>query len=358
MIQQRCFDRTWISAQKDELRLRDPGMLEKCIHALQLLGLLADSGIPFVFKGGTSMVLLLERLRRLSIDIDIVSEPPKAVALTFLQSLIQNSRFVHLEEDDRGDHRLPHRRHFKFFYKSVCSSFSTYVMLDVLQERNLYPATCRIPIRAPFIETERALDVTLPTIDALLADKLTAFAPGTVGVKLTAESNMQVIKQVVDVGELFTQVTELPLIRKTYVAICAAEIGYRGGGITQTAALDDTIKTARQISEIRLRGAPQNEAAKLIDAARQRLENHLIGPALDMENLKVAAARAACLAALIRYPDSPLTLNALRYDPARVSELAPLKITRFPSLDRLKATNPEAFFYWHKVDTLLSAPPA
>lgn len=354
MIQQHCFDRTWIEAQQAELGLRDPGLLEKCIHALQLLGLLAESGLPFVFKGGTSMVLLLERLRRLSIDIDIVSEAAEATDPAYLQRLAQDSRFVRVEEDDRGDHRLPHRRHFKFFYNSVCSSIDNYVMLDVLQEQNLYPVTQRIPIRASFIETERAVDVTLPTVDALLADKLTAFAPNTVGVRLTPDSNMQVIKQVVDVGELFTQAADLPLIRQTYAAICAAEIGYRGGALTQAAALDDTIETARQISEIRLR--PQDPTTALIDAARKRLENHLIGPALDMDNLKVAAARTACIAALIRNPTSPLTLNDLLYDPAQASELAALTISHYPRLNRLKTVNPEAFFYWHRVDTLLAAP--
>jgi len=352
MIQQHCFDRTWIDARQAELGLRDPGLLEKCIHALQLLGLLAESGLPFVFKGGTSMVLLLERLRRLSIDIDIATEAAEAADLAYLQRLAQDSRFVRVEEDDRGNHRLPHRRHFKFFYNSVCSSIDNYVMLDVLQEQNLYPVTRRIPICASFIETERAVDVTLPTVDALLADKLTAFAPNTVGVRLTPDSNMQVIKQVVDVGELFTQAADLPLIRQTYAAMFEAENGYRGGAFTRNQALDDTIGTALHISEIRLR--PQDPVTALIDAARKRLENHLIGPALDMDNLKVAAARAACLAALIRNPASPLTLDDLRYDPARVAELAPLNIARSLRLNRLKQTNAEAFFLWHKVDTLLN----
>jgi hypothetical protein len=352
MIQTHCFDRIWIDAKQAELRLRDPGLLEKCIHALQLLGLLADSGIPFVFKGGTSMVLLLERLRRLSIDIDIVSESPEAVDLAFLRRLAQTSRFVLVDENDRGDHRLPRRRHFKFFYNSAYTSIDNYVMLDVLQERNLYPVTRRTPIRASFIETEREVEVSLPTVDALLADKLTAFAPNTVGVKLTAESNMQVIKQVVDVGELFERAADLPLIRQTYAAMFEAENGYRGGAFTRNQALDDTIGTALHIAEIRLR--PQDPVTALIDAARKRLENHLIGPALDMDNLKVAAARAACLASLIRNPASPLTLDDLRYDPARVAELAPLNIARSPRLNRLKQTNAEAFFLWHKVDTLLN----
>ncbi|MFZ4779290.1 MAG: nucleotidyl transferase AbiEii/AbiGii toxin family protein [Terrimicrobiaceae bacterium] len=352
MIQTHCFDRIWIDAKQAELRLRDPGLLEKCIHALQLLGLLADSGIPFVFKGGTSMVLLLERLRRLSIDIDIVSESPESVDLAFLRRLAQDSRFVLVDEDDRGDHRLPRRRHFKFFYNSVYSSIDNYVMLDVLQERNLYPVTRRIPIRAAFIETMREIEVSLPTVDALLADKLTAFAPNTVGVRLTAESNMQVIKQVVDVGDLFERAADLPLIRQTYAAMFEAENGYRGGAFTLNQALDDTIKTALHISEIRLR--PQDPTTALIDAARKRLENHLIGPALDMDNLKIAAARAACIAALIRNPASPLTLDEIRYDPARVAELRQVQIGLSQRLNRLSQANPEAFFYWHKVDTLLN----
>ena len=40
-----------------------------------------------------------------------------------------------------------------------------------------------------------------------------------------------------------------------YAAICAAEIGFRDGELTQTAALDDTIENARLISEILLKGA-------------------------------------------------------------------------------------------------------
>lgn len=352
MIHTHCFDRTWIDAKQAELRLRDPGLLEKCIHALQLLGLLAQSGIPFVFKGGTSMVLLLERLRRLSIDIGIVSESPDAVDMAFLQRVAQDSRFVRVEEDDRGDHRLPRRRHFKFFYTSAYTSIDNYVMLDVLQERNLYPVTRRIPIRASFIEMVREIEAALPTVDALLADKLTAFAPNTVGVKLTAESNMQVIKQVVDVGELFERAADLPQIRQTYGAMFEAENGYRGNAFTRNQALDDTITTALQICEIRLR--PQDQMTALIDAARKRLENHLFGPALDMDNLKVAAARAACLAALIRNPASPLTITEIRYDPARVAELRQARISLSQPLNRLSQTNPEAFFYWHKVDALLN----
>jgi hypothetical protein len=45
------------------------GVLEKSVYAL--LGYLAESGLPFVFKGDTSQLLHLDRPCRLSIDIDI-----------------------------------------------------------------------------------------------------------------------------------------------------------------------------------------------------------------------------------------------------------------------------------------------
>ena len=74
MIQEQCFTKEWIDGKRNDLRVTDPGLLEKCIYALQLLGQLSEEGgFDFVFKGGTSLILLLANLRRLSIDIDIVS---------------------------------------------------------------------------------------------------------------------------------------------------------------------------------------------------------------------------------------------------------------------------------------------
>jgi predicted nucleotidyltransferase component of viral defense system len=47
-------------------------ILERSLYALTLLGRLVDSGLPFIFKGGTSLILHLPQIRRLSIDVDIV----------------------------------------------------------------------------------------------------------------------------------------------------------------------------------------------------------------------------------------------------------------------------------------------
>lgn len=72
MIPITAFDGTWLRAEARRLNGCDPQLLERCIHALALLGKLQQAGIPLVFRGGTSLPLHLPVLHRLSIDIDIL----------------------------------------------------------------------------------------------------------------------------------------------------------------------------------------------------------------------------------------------------------------------------------------------
>ena len=53
----------------------DPSILERTVFAFGLLEAIRKVGMPFIFKGGTSLMLLLDKPRRLSTDIDIIVEP-------------------------------------------------------------------------------------------------------------------------------------------------------------------------------------------------------------------------------------------------------------------------------------------
>ena len=53
-------------------RIVDSFILERSIYAFGLLEALCRVDMPFIFKGGTSLMLLLDQPRRLSTDIDIV----------------------------------------------------------------------------------------------------------------------------------------------------------------------------------------------------------------------------------------------------------------------------------------------
>lgn len=74
MINEKCFTEEWLDSFKrlSEHRRVDKIILEKMIYALHLLERLRANGLNFIFKGGTSLVLLLEEGSRFSIDIDII----------------------------------------------------------------------------------------------------------------------------------------------------------------------------------------------------------------------------------------------------------------------------------------------
>lgn len=85
MISEKCFGQEWISAKAMELRYPDKNVIERVVRAFSLLDMLARSGCPFVFKGGTSLMLLLQETgSRLSTDIDIIC-PPETNIETYLQ---------------------------------------------------------------------------------------------------------------------------------------------------------------------------------------------------------------------------------------------------------------------------------
>lgn len=53
----------------------DPSIIERTIYAFGLLEAISCVGLPFIFKGGSSLLILLEKPRRLSTDIDIIVKP-------------------------------------------------------------------------------------------------------------------------------------------------------------------------------------------------------------------------------------------------------------------------------------------
>lgn len=53
----------------------DPSLIERTLYAFGLLEAIQSVGMPFCFKGGTSLMLILDKPARLSTDIDILVAP-------------------------------------------------------------------------------------------------------------------------------------------------------------------------------------------------------------------------------------------------------------------------------------------
>ena len=207
---------------------RDPVLLERAVYAFGLLEALVRVGMPFIFKGGTCLMLLMERPRRLSTDIDIIVEPGTDLD-AFIEAAARIFPFQSVEEQKRVGKNQIVKRHFKFTYDSPVNHRPLYILLDVLFEENHYAELVAREIRTELLITEpEYLTVQLPSADCILADKLTAFAPHTTGIPLNAGKDMEVMKQFYDVSSLLDIFSDFGNVARTYQKIAKAELAYRG----------------------------------------------------------------------------------------------------------------------------------
>lgn len=91
---------------------------------------------------------------------------------------------------------------------------------------------------------EPYFSVAIPSIDCILGDKLTAFAPHTTGIPFDVKKEMEIIKQMFDVATLIEECNDFQDIYESYMKTVESEIAYRDNGCTAEEALVDTIEMA------------------------------------------------------------------------------------------------------------------
>lgn len=356
MIAEQCFTKAWLDQCRSQVGRADPGLLEKSIHAFDLVGRLAAAQLPFVFKGGTAMLLLLDNFRRLSIDVDIACPLPREEVARIVTQAVAGGRFISVIPDERDPERLPKRHHYELKFASVVDPrVPATLQLDVLESDGHYPQTQLLPLRSKFILPAGDILVTAPTVEGLLADKLTAFAPKTVGVPYNAfKASIKIAKHAADIGELFLHMNDGNGLSAAYDRIFEAENSYRSNAFTRNEALDDTIEAARILCGINLKGFVATPESSVLLSGVAQVDTHMMGARYTLDSAKVAAARAAHLAARIRADDMPAALSEIRCGEAEISASCDVKLEgRFTSLSRLFRFNPEAFCHWVRVQDLL-----
>ncbi len=345
-------------------------ILERSLYALTLLGHLAESGLPFIFKGGTSLLLHLPQVRRLSIDIDIVCGEKPEVVDKIIAQIGKLPPFIRAKEHVR-EHvvKLPRRRHFKFIYRSAIGSQPEVpILLDVVEESRIHHQIVERLIQTSFLKPEREIKVKLPSVESLLGDKLTAFAPTTVGVRLrTPEGQpgdvMQVTKQLFDIGVLFEAASNYAEVAATYDAVHQLESEYRGNQHTREASLTDTLQACFALTAHKPKDVALYADAPLLQDGFRRLRGHLTWPgfARSREPQRTIAARAAVLVAHLR-AGVPFDFAAHRFTNSaeQLEALRSVSLNGTPLawMDGVKAVNPEAYYYWQRVIRLNQSKPA
>ena len=158
MIDIRSLSADWLGEKRIKYT-NDPTIMESMVHALYLLEQLKLTGLDFIFKGGTSLVLLMEQPKRFSVDIDIIVSPSlqREKLEEYLSKIVGTSSFLRMEVDERRSYKPGiSKAHYKFIFNSnfsvrnkdgdVISNPEREILLDVHFSENRYPILVERPI--------------------------------------------------------------------------------------------------------------------------------------------------------------------------------------------------------------------
>lgn len=324
---------------------RDPQLIERALYALGLLEALTQTGMKFIFKGGSCLMLLLPRLMRLSTDIDIIVAPGTDVK-EYIKKAAEIFPFVSYEEQVRVGKNNIEKRHFKFTYFSPVRQKDFYILLDILYEENHYTALEEKEIKNELLLTEgNNLIVQVPSVDCILGDKFTAFAPYTTGVPLRAKKDLEVMKQFYDIGTLINEHKSFSHVLDTYKDVVTSEIGYRGLEITARDVLEDTIAAAIVIGS---RGKAGKDDYPLYVEGIRGVGTHIFAERFSGETASYRAANLIYMAACLMAETPYEPIDSFKEFANEQLSQADLKV-----LSKMRKAQPMQYAYLVKADRLL-----
>ncbi len=354
MINQKKLTTEWLDEVSRSKHNPDKILIEKVIRAFLLLEGLIKKKLPFVFKGGTSLMLHFNSAKRLSIDIDIVISKDVENIGEMLNSVAKDQGFLRCEIHHRSSHTEIKKEHYKFFYTPLHKSnrVEEYVLLDILFEQMNYSKLVSLPVQSVFLPDDgKPLFVDLPDLEDLLGDKMTAFAPNTTGIpyfKSSDSMSMEIIKQLYDIGNLFDLVSDPEAIAKTFQRFAKTELSYRNLiGVTENDVLEDMYQTALCIVT---RGMDGKGNFKELQDGIRRVSHFIFSESYQIEKAITHASKAAYLSVLVKFKMT--TIQKYSY-PQLMSDWL-IRTPLNTKLNKLKKSNPEAFFYWYKIFELMN----
>ncbi|MBU2034516.1 MAG: nucleotidyl transferase AbiEii/AbiGii toxin family protein [Candidatus Omnitrophica bacterium] len=336
-------DRNRIESLRKELGFKDPGIFEKSVYAFNLLNELLRVYPKLIFKGGTSIFLHIFPPARLSIDIDILLPVKERAGLkdALVRMGSESEWFDAVKEDPRGG-KIP-KAHYKFQFTSQFSKVPQYVLLDVVFTEHPYKKLVEKDIsKLPLVFSGSDVVVRVPTPEGLLGDKMTAVSPKTMGIPLNKKRAMEVLKQVIDLGELFDIASDIDDMRQSFLNTAQQENGFRGTSYSIDEVLDDVTDIAFKYSQSLLRGADNSfPEIMLINDGLGKVGNHL-REKIDQQDIKTAFAKIVYMASVLKGKVNPRFVKNV--DLSLIQGMALPE--KYKILEKLKIISPEAYFYW------------
>ncbi len=337
MIDQQIYTKEYIQSLTDDIKA-DRNLVERSLYAFGLLEALSRVKLPFIFKGGTCLLLLLNNPKRLSTDIDIIVDPTINID-SYLIEAEKIFPFRYMEESKRKGRNNIEKRHFRFYYDSPIQLRESNILLDVVYENNPYSKIISKEITNTFLITiEPKVYVNIPSIECILGDKLTAFAPYTTGIPFNVDKELEIIKQLNDVASLFDQFQDYSITKDTYIKTAFLEIGFRGLDINYTDCLKDSIRSCLSIMS---KGSIlRNEYYNYFLEGTRRIKGHILGYKYNPDIAVDQAAKVLYLSCCLL--SDTISTKELNLDEFRDKTTLP---NNLKSLFYLKRFNYQAFVY-------------
>jgi len=352
MISSDSFQKEWFDTHRSRKGYEkiNPPLVEKMIHALSLVEQLVVQGLDFVFKGGTSLVLLMDDAGRFSIDIDIITRASRAEIENVLTAVCAHSPFLKFKLSEHRSYKegVP-KAHYELYYMSTLSGDEDHILLDILFEEHSYPTVLKVPVKTFWLVTHQDdIFVNVPSAASIAGDKLTAFAPTTTGVLYGKRKEVEIIKQLHDINKLYHRIESLEVFKKAFNDTVEKEIRYRGNRYSRNEVLEDVVNTAVLIAR-RERNTenPHKSYFAEIKLGLLQFKTYLTTGTFRIEEAIVGGAKAALLAAKLKSGNND---GLPQFEAGMKKSDFLLSKPKFIDLNKLPA---EPLFYWFHALNLL-----
>ncbi|MCG2462667.1 nucleotidyl transferase AbiEii/AbiGii toxin family protein [Flavobacteriaceae bacterium F89] len=333
----------WINSKTSEFQA-DPIIIEKVIRALSLLESLKSADLDFIFKGGTSLVLIIQEPRRFSIDLDIIITDKSQNIGDVLERVVASTDFISWEEQKRNAASTIEKRHFKIFYRPQVKmrGDTNIILLDIVFAENPYVSTRETNVSHFLLSEEGSpVIVTTPTLPAILGDKLTAFGPNTTGVPMTKP--MDVLKQVYDIACIADRLSVLDGVRENFIKVAKAELAYKGLDPDNfQPIIDDIVSSSFNFCTY---GKVDKISYSTMQSGVSKLSSYIYGPKFREAQAQIAMAKASYIVKQIEKNSTKIE----HYEKGTDMLEWVIGDHYYSGLNKLKKHNLEAFHYWHKI---------
>lgn len=329
-----------IKILKKENPSADIQLLEKTVGALYLVESLVNENLEFIFKGGTSLVLLLRQIRRLSVDVDIITQESEDRVKDVIENIIKHQDlFTRYEENIRKNSASQRMKlqHYKLYFNSITDNSEKYILLDIAYESNEYPKVIEKKIENTKLNINSDLFVKIPSIESILGDKLTVLAPRTTGIEYDSNKELELMKQLYDVDKLFDEAEDVNIIRESFINIANREINYRKlKEVTYREVLEDIEDFAKEV----IYRKNKHNLEKIIIGMR-KIKNYMLTKKYLMDKeVLLSASKVVYLIHLIKNKKS----NIEKYS-GELEETMDIPNEYRKALKTIQKINKEAYYY-------------